>query len=194
MSSPVEEAMKEVEISESSEESTDSEPHPLAIITSTGVIDLDPNFGSRPSTVVVDDIPVEVAVNERSSDQIPIWDPRVRRANVADVDRVGQLVGWQLDLLLRVAVSIKSKVLDPDPWSQGVAFFDIAPCQLMPNGWRLLMSIEVFHKKRGLPFSLGNLFHSYYMKGHKDESGHYLISACPHCSHFIADFTTNDRG
>ncbi|KAL5775363.1 hypothetical protein ACOSP7_012920 [Xanthoceras sorbifolium] len=102
MSSPVEEAMKEVEISESSEESTNSESHPLVIITSTGIIDLDLDFGSGTSKVVMDNVPVGVAVNERWSDQdqISVWDTRVRRAEVADVNGAGRLVRWQLDLLL----------------------------------------------------------------------------------------------
>ncbi|KAL5752101.1 hypothetical protein ACOSQ2_022608 [Xanthoceras sorbifolium] len=91
MSSSIEEAMKEVELSESSEESTNSEPRPLAVITSTGIIDLDPEFRSGPSMVVVNDILMGVAMNDRSSDkdQISVWDSRVCRAKVADIDRVG---------------------------------------------------------------------------------------------------------
>ncbi|KAL5744173.1 hypothetical protein ACOSQ2_027289 [Xanthoceras sorbifolium] len=73
MSSPVEEAMKDVELSESNRETTDSKL----------IIDLDSDFGNRPSTVV-----------------ILVWDTRVRRAKATDVDRASRLVGWQLNLFL----------------------------------------------------------------------------------------------
>ncbi|KAL5750224.1 hypothetical protein ACOSP7_024827 [Xanthoceras sorbifolium] len=109
MSSPVEKAMKEVDLTESSGEWTDSKPHPLAVITSTEIIDLDPEFGSGPSTVVVDDIPVGVAVSDTSRKWIFTpkcrrsefsMDPIIHQAEVADVDRAGRLVGWRLDLFL----------------------------------------------------------------------------------------------
>ncbi|KAL5739594.1 hypothetical protein ACOSQ2_028774 [Xanthoceras sorbifolium] len=101
MSSPVKEAIK-VDLSDSSGESTDSEPHPLAVITSMGIIDLDPEFWSGPSTVVVNDILMRVKVSDRScdQDQVSVWNFGIHQAEVADVNREGRLVGWRLDQFL----------------------------------------------------------------------------------------------
>ncbi|KAL5767423.1 hypothetical protein ACOSQ2_014206 [Xanthoceras sorbifolium] len=46
-----------------------SELRLIAQVTSTGIVDLDPNFESGPSTVVIDDIPVGVIRSERLKDQ-----------------------------------------------------------------------------------------------------------------------------
>ncbi|KAL5826775.1 hypothetical protein ACOSQ3_018616 [Xanthoceras sorbifolium] len=89
MSSPIEEVMKEVGLSESSKssrESTDSELCLISQITAMGIIDLDPNFGSGPLTVVVDDILEGV-------DQILVWNLGVCRAEAALVDKAGRLAG-----------------------------------------------------------------------------------------------------
>ncbi|KAL5834939.1 hypothetical protein ACOSQ4_014436 [Xanthoceras sorbifolium] len=103
MSRSIEEVMKDVSLSKSSElsessrsngESTDSEPHPTAQLTFTGIIDMDPDFESGPSTVVMDDIPVGVVTY-----QVPVRDLGVCQAEVALGDRAGRFGGWQLDLL-----------------------------------------------------------------------------------------------
>ncbi|KAL5770234.1 hypothetical protein ACOSP7_014388 [Xanthoceras sorbifolium] len=99
MSRSIEEVMKEVGLSKSSEsnessrssgESTDSESHPTAQVTFTGIIDMDPDFESGLSMVVMDDIPVGVVL---------VWDLGVCQAEVAPGDRAGRFGGWQLDLL-----------------------------------------------------------------------------------------------
>ncbi|KAL5861729.1 hypothetical protein ACOSQ4_003025 [Xanthoceras sorbifolium] len=102
--------------------------------------------------------------------------------------------GCKLLKPFRVASGIFAGLAVPSLSRRVLGCFDIAPGQLMPNGWRLLLSVEVFNEQRGFPFSLGNFLHTFYMKSHEDEPGCYLISARPHCPHLITDLTTNDRG
>ncbi|KAL5787698.1 hypothetical protein ACOSP7_004647 [Xanthoceras sorbifolium] len=104
MPRPIEEVMKKVGLSESSvssKESTDSKSCLMAQVTSTGIIDLYPDFEGGLYTVVVNDILEGVVRSERSKDlrkkaedQILVWDSEVYRVEVASIDRGGGFCGW----------------------------------------------------------------------------------------------------
>ncbi|KAK3225309.1 hypothetical protein Dsin_005171 [Dipteronia sinensis] len=52
-----------------------------------------------------------------------------------------------------------------------LVYYDIVPGQLMPNSWRILMSLSVLREKYNLPFEIGSLLHNYYLKEHVHEKG-----------------------
>ncbi|KAK0583444.1 hypothetical protein LWI29_036995 [Acer saccharum] len=45
-------------------------------------------------------------------------------------------------------------------------YFDIAPGQLMPNSWRILLSLTVLQERHNIRFGLGCVLHNYYLKEH----------------------------
>ncbi|KAK3230762.1 hypothetical protein Dsin_002643 [Dipteronia sinensis] len=45
-----------------------------------------------------------------------------------------------------------------------LVYYDIASGQLMPNSWRILISLTVLREKYKLKFGLCSLLHSYYLK------------------------------
>ena len=72
--------------------------------------------------------------------------------------------------------------------------FEIAPSQLMPNTWRILLSIEVMAYKLGLYFGIRDLLYSYYLKEHVKEKGRYLLFLRQKREQLVLGLTTNDRG
>ena len=49
-----------------------------------------------------------------------------------------------------------------------LSHYEIAPSQLMPNTWRLLISLECLSMKREVEFGLLELY-SYYLREHEKE-------------------------
>ena len=45
-------------------------------------------------------------------------------------------------------------------------YYEIAPNQLMPNAWRVLMSLESLSVHHGVDCKLGEVLFSYYLKEH----------------------------
>ena len=72
--------------------------------------------------------------------------------------------------------------------------FEVAPSQLMPNTWRILMSVECMCFNLGLRFGLGDLLHTYYLKEHIKEKGRYLLYLRPRRQQLVLGLMTNDRG
>ncbi|KAL5812287.1 hypothetical protein ACOSQ3_027237 [Xanthoceras sorbifolium] len=158
------------------------EPNPIATVMTTGVIDLNPEFG-EPTTRIVDDATEKDSVGEASTSRavapvicggfLPVGlNPETmlidldllpkpdERADSADNDWT-----YFYELLFRQGLRF------PIPYliRRLLALFDMASGQLMPNGWRLLLSIEVLHERMGWTFTLANFIHSYYKKSHEDE-------------------------
>ncbi|KAK3182784.1 hypothetical protein Dsin_030070 [Dipteronia sinensis] len=74
-----------------------------------------------------------------------------------------------------------------------LVYYDIAPGQLMPNSWRILISLFVLREKYNLPFGIGSLLHNYYLKEHIHEKGRYSLILRSNAKPIITDLTTNDR-
>ena len=62
---------------------------------------------------------------------------------------------------------------------QLLKYFDIALSQLMPNGWRILLALEILIERRNLNFSFENLFYTYQLKENDTDCGRYMIA--PKC-------------
>ncbi|KAK0605014.1 hypothetical protein LWI29_021842 [Acer saccharum] len=71
-------------------------------------------------------------------------------------------------------------------------FFEIALSQLMPNGWRILLSLEVLIERQKLDFSFENFLYTYHLKEHDTDCGRYMIVAQHHRGHLISELTTRD--
>ncbi|KAL5823374.1 hypothetical protein ACOSQ4_021274 [Xanthoceras sorbifolium] len=144
------------------------EPHPIAMVMATRVIYLDPKF-DEPATKVVDDVTKKASVGEASTSGsetpmvgggfLPVrLSPdsvltdsdllRIRfqyeipefRADSADD-------GWTCFYELPFRQGLRFSV--PYLIRRLLALLNMAPNQLMPNSWRLLLSIEVLHERRG---------------------------------------------
>ena len=72
-------------------------------------------------------------------------------------------------------------------------YFDLAPGQLMPNSWRILLSLTVLSEQYGFDFGIGPLLRNYYMKEHVHDQGRYMLIPRTKESQLITDTTTNDR-
>ena len=51
--------------------------------------------------------------------------------------------------------------------------FEIAPSQLMPNMWHMLISLECLNMQYDVEFGLGEVLFSYYLKEHDKEKGSF---------------------
>ncbi|KAL5772882.1 hypothetical protein ACOSQ2_012806 [Xanthoceras sorbifolium] len=96
------------------------ETHPTAMVTATRVIDLNSEF-DEPATRVVDNV--------------------IERANV------GEASGHKASTICFYELPFKQGLMFPVPYliRRFLALLDMAPGQLMPNSWRLILSIEVLH-------------------------------------------------
>ncbi|KAL5783603.1 hypothetical protein ACOSP7_008632 [Xanthoceras sorbifolium] len=90
-----------------------------------------------------------------------------------------QRVGFRLPI-----VGLPRKVLD---------HFELAPGQLMPNSWRILLALDLLCTREGIVFELPDLFYSYTVREHDTEKGRYNLNLRPNRTHLITELTTNDR-
>ncbi|KAK3192933.1 hypothetical protein Dsin_024243 [Dipteronia sinensis] len=74
-----------------------------------------------------------------------------------------------------------------------LVYYDIAPDQLMPNSWRILISLTVLREKYSLQFEMGSLIHNNYLKEHVHEKCRYMLILRSNVTQLINDITTNDR-
>ena len=72
--------------------------------------------------------------------------------------------------------------------------FEIAPSQLMPNSWRIILSIEVMAYKLGIYYGIRDLLYTYYLKEHVKDKGRYLLFLRQKRDPLVLGLTTNDRG
>ncbi|KAL5573741.1 hypothetical protein UlMin_023338 [Ulmus minor] len=72
--------------------------------------------------------------------------------------------------------------------------YEIAPSQLMPNAWRVLMSLESLSVCKGVDCELGEVLFSYYLKEHDKDKGRFKLIARVGRAPIITCLRTNDRG
>ena len=72
--------------------------------------------------------------------------------------------------------------------------YGIAPSQLMPNAWRVLLSIECLAFEQGVLFEVKDVVYSYYLKEHLTEKGRYTLCLRRKREQIIMGLPTNDRG
>ncbi|KAL5543291.1 hypothetical protein UlMin_011001 [Ulmus minor] len=72
--------------------------------------------------------------------------------------------------------------------------YEIAPSQLMPNAWRVLMSLESLSVRNGVDCELGEVLFSYYLKEHDKDKGRFKLIAGVGRAPIITYLRTNDRG
>ncbi|KAL5567410.1 hypothetical protein UlMin_030574 [Ulmus minor] len=72
--------------------------------------------------------------------------------------------------------------------------YEIAPSQLMPNAWRVLMSIESLIVRHGVDCELGEVLFSYYLKEHDKDKGRFKLIARVGRAPIVTCLRTNDRG
>ncbi len=72
--------------------------------------------------------------------------------------------------------------------------YEIAPSQLMPNAWRVLMSLESLGSRHGVDCELGEVLFSYYLKEHDVDKGRYKLIARVGRVPVVTCLRTNDRG
>ncbi|KAK0595506.1 hypothetical protein LWI29_007323 [Acer saccharum] len=74
-----------------------------------------------------------------------------------------------------------------------LTYFGIAPVQLIPNSWRILLSLTVLREKYNIDFGLGCVLHNYYLKEHVGDQGRYILIPRNFANQLIIYTTTNDR-
>ncbi|KAK3195687.1 hypothetical protein Dsin_026997 [Dipteronia sinensis] len=74
-----------------------------------------------------------------------------------------------------------------------LVYYDIALGQLMPNSWRIFISLSVLCEKYNLKFGIGSLLHNYYLKQHVHEKCRFSLILRSNATQLITDLTTNDR-
>ena len=52
-------------------------------------------------------------------------------------------------------------------------YYDLASGQLMPNTWRILLSLGVLSERYNVKFGIGSLLHNYYLMEHISDRGRY---------------------
>ena len=81
----------------------------------------------------------------------------------------------------------------PELVRRTLIYYDLAPGQLMPNTWRILLGISLLCERHNIQFGLGCLLHNYYMKQHPGDPGRYMLVPRRNKKEIILNTTTNDR-
>ncbi|KAK0607473.1 hypothetical protein LWI29_015596 [Acer saccharum] len=74
-----------------------------------------------------------------------------------------------------------------------LVYYDLAPGQLMPNTWRILLGLGILCERNNIQFGLGCLLHNYYLKEHLTDIGRYSLVSRNKKMDLIIDTKTNDR-
>ncbi|KAK4838711.1 hypothetical protein QYF36_015845 [Acer negundo] len=74
-----------------------------------------------------------------------------------------------------------------------LVYYELAPGQLMPNTWRIMLGLGILCERNGVQFGLGCLLHNYYLKEHLTDTGHYSLVPRNKKKEHIIDTKTNDR-
>lgn len=53
--------------------------------------------------------------------------------------------------------------------------YEVAPSQLIPNTWRILMALECLSLQHGFECEVGEVLYSYYLKEHNTKKGRYQL-------------------
>ena len=71
--------------------------------------------------------------------------------------------------------------------------YEIALTQLMPNAWRVLMSLESLSIRHGVECELGEVLFSYYLKEHDKDKGRFKLIARVGRAPIVTCLRTNNR-
>ncbi|KAK2659154.1 hypothetical protein Ddye_005687, partial [Dipteronia dyeriana] len=74
-----------------------------------------------------------------------------------------------------------------------LVLYQIAHGQLIPNSWRILISLTVLREKYGINFGLGSLLHNYYLKENVSEKGQFSPILRFNVTQLTTNLTTNDQ-
>ena len=77
--------------------------------------------------------------------------------------------------------------------SEVVPHFEIAPSQLIPNAWKILMTLECINMRHGIEFGLKELLYTYFLWEHDHEKGQYNLYVRPDRVQPVNHLRTNDR-
>ena len=72
--------------------------------------------------------------------------------------------------------------------------YEITPSQLMPNAWRVLMSLESLSRRNSVDCELREVLFSYYLKEHDVDKGRYKLIARVGRAPIVTCLRTNDGG
>ena len=67
------------------------------------------------------------------------------------------------------------RFLVPKLLREVISHFEIAPSQLMPIAWRILMTLECISMRHDIEFGLGELLYTYFLWEHDHEKGRYNL-------------------
>ncbi|XP_060974434.1 uncharacterized protein LOC115696430 isoform X2 [Cannabis sativa] len=74
-------------------------------------------------------------------------------------------------------------------------YYEVAPSQLMPNAWRLLLGIEVIVRVKGKRVDLVDFQSSYYLKQHDTDKGRFLFTLRANKKAWVTELVpSNKRG
>ena len=74
-----------------------------------------------------------------------------------------------------------------------LVYYDLAPGQLMPNTWRILLGLRILSERHKVQFGLGCLLHNYYLKEHLIDTGRYSLVPRSKKKELIIDTKSNDK-
>lgn len=73
-------------------------------------------------------------------------------------------------------------------------YFDIAPSQLMPNSWRLLLALQVLTGQHDISFGMPEILHCYFIREHDGEKGRFSLNARKNTERLITGLSLGDKG
>ena len=56
-----------------------------------------------------------------------------------------------------------------------ISHFEMALSQLIPNSWKILMSLECLSMRNDIEFGLSEVLFTYFLQEHDREKGHYNL-------------------
>ncbi|XP_062091776.1 uncharacterized protein LOC133797760 isoform X4 [Humulus lupulus] len=72
-------------------------------------------------------------------------------------------------------------------------YHEISPGQLMPNSWRILMSLEVLCERHKITLGVADLLRAYYLKAHLNDKGRYQLTTRGKDPHLIISLKSGDK-
>ncbi|KAK3225074.1 hypothetical protein Dsin_004936 [Dipteronia sinensis] len=154
----------------------------------------EPSCSGRPLGILAGDNPRSVLTDDDMDNIRTIYgipDDVVLRAakehERADWDIPGWTCFYEYNFSQRFRFSVPSLA------RRFLVYYDIAPGQLMPNSWRILISLVVLREKYNLKFGIGSLLHSYYLKQHMHEKDRLSLILRSNATQLITDLIMNDR-
>ncbi|KAL2481687.1 Uncharacterized protein Adt_34653 [Abeliophyllum distichum] len=101
-------------------------------------------------------------------------------------------------LVGRFSMSCRSKTVFQFPILQMVAMvlehFEIAPSQLMPNSWQLLLALQVLTERHDIMFGMPELLHGYFIREHDGEKCRFSLNARKKIKRLIIGLNSGDKG